>query len=162
MKMIPAAVFVLLLMAAPLCADEAKKTAPREQTMAERAADARAKRGKGRTKVITNADVEKSKGKLIETTGAQEPLEPAPSQTTTEQHEAAKKARASANARLAAAEERVKDLERQLLAVEQSYYEENDLARRDRDIVRRFEDIRRQLTEAQKELAALDGHVPTP
>lgn len=161
MKKIPLAVGALLLMAATLGADEAPKKTTREPTMAERAADARTKRNRGRAKVITNADVAKSKGKLIETTGTQEPLEPAPSQTTTEQHEAAKKAAASVSAKIAAAEELVKDLERQLLAIEQSYYEENDLARRDGELFRRFEDVSRQLTDARRELSLL-GTTTTP
>ena len=161
MKKTPLAVCALLL-AATLAADEAPTKTTREPSMAERAADARGKRGKGRTKVITNADVAKSKGKLIETTGAQEPLEPAPSQTTTERHEAAKKSRAAASAKIAAAQERVKDLERQLLAIEQSYYDEENFARRDGELVRRFQDISRQLIESRKDLAALDGEAPTP
>lgn len=162
MKKISLAVCTLLLLTATLGADEARTTMNREPTMAERAAAARAKRSKGSTKVITNADVARSKGRLIETTGTQEPLEPAPSQTTTEQHEAGRKARAALNAAIAAAETRVKELERQLLALEQSYYEENDLARRDGELVRRFEDTSRQLAEGRKQLLALAGTTPTP
>lgn len=162
MKKIPLAVCALLLVAATLGADEAQEKPTREQTMAERAAAARTKRNKGGTRVITNADVEKSRGKLIETSGAQEPIEPAPTETTTERHEAQKKAHTAASAKIAAAEALVKDLERQLLAIEQSYYEENDLARRDGEIVRRFEDISRRLEEARKDLSALDGKARTP
>lgn len=162
MKKIPLAVCALLLMAATLGADEAQKQKPREQTMAERAAAARAKRSKGTTKVITNADVRKSKGKLIENSGTQAPLEAPPEQSMTERHEADKKAQAAATAQLASAKALVEDLERQLLAIEQSYYEESDLDRRDGELVRRFDDVSRQLTEARKQLEALDGTTPTP
>jgi len=162
MKKIPLAVCALLLMAATLGADEAQKQKPREQTMAERAAAARAKRSKGTAKVITNEDVRKSKGKLVETTGSQAPLEPAPTQSMTERHEADKTARAAATAQLAAARDLVKSLEIQLLGIEQSYYEESDLDRRDGELVRRFNDVSRQLQDARKELEALDGTTPTP
>lgn len=162
MRMMPLAVCALLLVTATVRADEAQEPKPREQTMAERAAAARTKRKPG-GKVITNEDVRKSKGRLSETTGPLEPLEPAPSQSTTERHEADRKARAAAAAQRAAAEELVRNLERQLLAIEQSYYEENDLERRDGELVRRFDDISRQLADARKQLAGLDGTTtPTP
>ena len=115
---------------------------------------AKEKRKKSTTKVITNSDVKKSKGKLQETN-----VGPAPSadaaagggatQSTTEKHEADKKARKENEAAIAALDKQIADLEQELARVEQSYYEENDPDRRDTEIVRRFADVKKQLDAAR-------------
>ncbi|HEX8169508.1 MAG TPA: hypothetical protein VF824_03085 [Thermoanaerobaculia bacterium] len=113
----------------------------------------KAKRKTSTTRVITNADVKKSKGKLVE----QKPTAPAdapPSQTLTEKYEAERAQRAASEARLASAQALVNDLERELARIEQSYYDENDLDRRDREIVKRFNDTKAKLDAARKELDA--------
>lgn len=157
MNLLPIALSALLLAAPPaLGSDEKpKEETPRAKTMAERAAAARANRKKSTAKVITNADVRKSGGKLIENSGAMTPVDPAPTATLTEKHAADRQERALAEARLQAARKAVADLERELLAIEQTYYEESDLSRRDGEIVRRFNSVSEALTAARADLESL-------
>jgi hypothetical protein len=119
--------------------------------------NAKEKRKKSSTKVITNADVKKSKGKLAErpATSTAEPA-PEPEQSLTEKHAADRKKRLELEAAKAVLDKQVADLEAQLAAVEQSYYEENDLNRRDTEIVRRFKDVKNQLEAARAARAALE------
>ncbi|MBV8519706.1 MAG: hypothetical protein JO197_20105 [Acidobacteria bacterium] len=112
-------------------------------------------RKKSSTKVITNADVKKSKGKLIERpAGSLPPVQPLPPQMSAEEFEASRRARAAGDARAEAIQKRVTELEIQLSQIEQSYYDENDLQRRDTEIVRRFEETKKQLDATRAELAA--------
>ena len=113
---------------------------------------AKAKRKKSTTKVITNADVKKSKGAIVETKLAPLP-EVKAEPSLVERHEAKKKAETESATKLAAAREQVAKLEKELAAIEQQYYEENDLNRRDTEIVRRFKDVKKKLDAAR---AALD------
>jgi membrane-bound lytic murein transglycosylase B len=107
------------------------------------------------TKVITNADVKKSKGKIVETPAGSLPyVEPLPAQTSIEKQEADRTARLANEARVDKAQKHVAELEIALTQIEQSYYDENDLQRRDTDIVRRFEETKKQLDAARAELAA--------
>jgi hypothetical protein len=122
---------------------------------------AKSKRRKSTSKVITNADVKKSKGKIVETKLAPLP-ETAPSAGMVEIHEATKKASAEERARIESAAAKVADLEEELAAIEQQYYEENDLDRRDREIVARFNDARRRLDDARRQLAAYSSAVDKP
>ena len=115
---------------------------------------AKAKRKKSTTKVITNADVKKSKGAIAETTLAPLP-ESAAGPSLVEQHAARKKAEAENAEALRTSKEKVAKLEQELAAIEQQYYEENDLDRRDTEIVRRFKDVRTKLDAARAELAKL-------
>jgi hypothetical protein len=163
MKLLPIALSALLLAASPaLGSDEKpKEETARPKTMAERAAAARANRKKSTAKVITNADVRKSGGKLIENSGALAPVEPAPTATLSEKHAADRQERARSDARLDAARKVVADLERELLAIEQSYYEESDLERRDGEIARRFNSVSAALTAARAELALLLPEPPS-
>jgi|tagenome__1003787_1003787.scaffolds.fasta_scaffold19547782_1 hypothetical protein len=89
-------------------------------------------------KVITNADVKKAKGKLVEL-----PARPAAPVVTPanslEQHQAQLKATATAERTKAEATKKVADLEKELAAIEQTYYEENDPAYRDDVIKKKFE-----------------------
>lgn len=109
---------------------------------------AKSKRQKSTSKVITNADVKKSKGKIVETPN----LSPAPAAkepTLTEQHEAKKAAEKAANELRVKREQLVADLENELAAIEQQYYEENDLNRRDTEIVKKFNDVKAKLDAAR-------------
>lgn len=118
---------------------------------------AREKRKKSTTKVITNADVKKSKGKIVETNAPATPVEPGPAPVTLEQHAATRRAQADTAAKVAAAEKVVAELEQELAAVEQQYYDENDLDRRDTEIVKRFADVKTKLEKARDDLAKLNG-----
>ena len=114
------------------------------------------KKKKSTTKVITNADIKKSKGVVKENTSAVAPVEAAAPQTSlAEQQETSYRDRHAREAVLAVATQRVAALESELIAIEQSYYDENDLDKRDKDIVKRFEDVKAKLDVARKELAAL-------
>lgn len=157
-------VLLALLVAAPAAVgatDPPKEERSRTQSMADQAKAARGKRKKSTTKVITNADVKKSGGRIIENSGAMTPIEPAPTQTLTEKQAAERKARQLADSRVAAAQGRVADLEKELAAIEHEYYEENDLDRRDHEVVKRFEDVNRRLKAARKTLTALLAEPPT-
>ena len=125
------------------------------QDLVEASKSAKEQRRKSTGKVITNADVKKSKGKIGQTTLPPLAVEAPPPGTTMEQHEAAKKAAAADDARLAAAQQSVTELEKELLMIEQKYYEENDLQRRDDVIVPRFNEVRLKLDAARKELESL-------
>lgn len=117
------------------------------------AKDAKAKRRKSTSKVITNSDVKKSRGKVGATIVAAAPVKPEP--TLIETHRASRAALAETAARKALAEVLVANLEKELRGIEQLYYEESDLHRRDTEIVRRFNDVRSRLDIARDELAAL-------
>jgi len=125
--------------------------------LVEAAKEAKAKRKKSTTKVITNADVKKAKSKLIENKGAEAvPVEPLPTESTLQKHERQRKESAAAEVKLAVAKATVAQFEKELAAIEQKYYEEDDLDRRDLELVRRFNDTKAKLEAAKKELEALD------
>ncbi len=125
---------------------------------------AKSKRKTSSTKVITNADVKKSKGKVT-----QKPASTTPAAETkkepglVEKYEADRAARIAAEERLAAAQARVTELEAELARIEKSYYEENDLDRRDQVITRQFEDTKAKLEEARNAaVAAADPQASAP
>jgi hypothetical protein len=120
------------------------------------AKEAKAKRKKSTAKVITNADVKKSKGTIAQTTLPPLP-ETKPQPSLVELHEAKKKAEAAGIEQLRAAKEKVAKLEKELTAIEQQYYEENDLDRRDTELVRRFNDVKTKLDAARAELTAISS-----
>ena len=111
---------------------------------------------KSSRKVITNADVKKSKGKIKE-------LPPSPSTTAAKPAGAGKsslqlqeeqrRAADIATKRVVAAKAKVGDLEKELSSLEQRYYEANDLNYRDTTIAERFRQTKQQLDGARKELA---------
>ena len=130
---------LLALLLALLAADDSLVGAAKE---------AKEKRKKSTTKVITNADVKKSKGKIATTPNVSaEPVAPAP--TSTELHEAARKAEKELAAKRAASDELIAALEKELAAIERSYFDENDLNKRDTVIVKRFNDVRAKLDAAR-------------
>jgi len=116
---------------------------------------AKAKRKKSTSKVITNADVKKSKGVLVESSATLEPVEAVAEESLVEKQERMRKARTEHAAALQTAEENVATLEKELAALEQHYYDEHDLDRRDGELVRRFEATRQKLEAARAELAKL-------
>ena len=116
---------------------------------------AKAKRKKSTSKVITNADVKKAKGTVVETSAKQKPVDETPAPSLVEQQEAMRKARTVHDAKLTAAMAEVEKLEKELAAVEQQYYEENDLDRRDTELVRRFSETKQKLDAAREVLAGL-------
>jgi hypothetical protein len=127
-------------------------TAASADDLVSAAKAAKAKRKKSTTKVITNADVKKAKGTLIENQLAEVPAVPPRNETLLEKQARERKERTAADGKLAAAEQAVAHLAKELAALEQKYYEENDLDRRDGELVRRFNDVKAKLDAARKEL----------
>lgn len=121
-------------------------------TLVDVARDAKEKRRKSTSKVITNADVKKSKGKVQTTNAPTTPVVREPSMM--EKHQATRAAEAAAAAHKAKYETVIAQLEKELAAIEQSYYNENDLTKRDTQLVARFDDVKAKLDAARKALAA--------
>jgi hypothetical protein len=112
-------------------------------------------------KVITNADVKKSKGNLVVL-----PLKPTeaaatasqPQKTSLQKQDEQRKASGVASIRVTTAEKKVGELEKELRRIEDAYYAENDPNYRDKTITDRFNQTKKQLDDARKELAdARDG-----
>src|SRR4051812_35441192 len=104
-----------------------------ESDVVKAANDAKANRTKTTKKVITNADVKKSKTPLGTTNPA--PVAPvAPKKSEDEIFHT----RVDVEAKLKAAEKKVSDLEKQLVLDEQAYYDEGDSNYRDTVIKSRF------------------------
>lgn len=123
-----------------------------------------AKKKKSTTKVITNADVKKSTGKLTElpVSGAAE-TQKGPgevSKSTMQKHNEKLRAAASSAKKIADAEKKVKTLERELAKIEQSYYESNDPDYRDKKITAQFADTKVRLEAARKELTDAQAAAP--
>ena len=130
------------------------------------AKDAKGKRKQPSTKVITNADVKKSKGKLIVLSSneakAPESAKEIDPLTPLQRHDANHRERLLVDEKMQAAQARVDELEKELLDVELRYYEENDPDRRDRIIRVKFEETRKALEEARSELEAVKPKEPEP
>lgn len=125
------------------------------QALVETAKASKEKKKKSTTKVITNADVKKSKGAVGVTKTAAAPVVVVPGKSLAEQYESSYHERHAREEQLAAATKTVSELERELTAIEQSYYDENDLEKRDGDIVRRFNEVKSKLDAARKVLDVL-------
>lgn len=124
--------------------------------MVDAAKDAKEKRKKSTSKVITNEDVKKSKGKITELAEKDLPKveKKAAGATLLEQQAADRKLRDEAVVRLAAAEKSVSDLEREMVRIEQRYFEENEPNVRDTSIAQWFAETKARLEKARLELAA--------
>lgn len=130
----------------------AQEQPPKDSDLVAAAKKAKAGRVAIPRKPITNADVKKAKGKLIELPGkaAAEAQQPAVEQRSSEEkHQQSMKAAAAADKLQAEATKKVADLEKELAAIEQSYYEENDPAYRD-DVIRKKFDEKKQELEAAR------------
>lgn len=109
---------------------------------------------KSKTKVITNADVKKSSGKVSTTPVAATSTAPAaPAPMTVADQDKLLHDRAAAQKRTDAAQAKVNDLDKELDRLEQAYYAENDPNYRDKTIASRFEETKKQLESARKDLA---------
>lgn len=142
---------ILILILAMAAAGETKD-------LVEAAKEAKSKRKAPSTKVITNADVRKSTGKLIVLPAKPETAvdeKAAPATSTLEQHDADYRARLELDEKLAAVAKKVAELERELEQIEYRYYEENDPDRRDQVIRQHFNEKRQQLEIARKQLEQL-------
>jgi hypothetical protein len=142
------ALAVLLIAASAMYADD----------LTDAARAAKAKRKKSTTRVITNADVKKAKGNVIENKAPAPPVTAQP-ESLVDQQARMRKERAAADASLSAVQRKVADLEKEAALLEQRYYEENDLDRRDGELVQRFTDVKARLDAA---LAELDALTPEP
>ncbi len=119
---------------------------------------------KSKTKVITNADVQKSAGKLmvLPSKTGQPAAASAPQKGPLELQDDERHAREKADVRIATAQKKVDDLEKELRRIEEAYYAENDPNYRDSTIEPRFNQTKKQLDDARKELAdARDGEKKT-
>jgi hypothetical protein len=114
--------------------------------------DAKPKRKKSTSKVITNKDVKKSKGRMTQL-GELQPVPGAESPLAKQSAE--RKTRIETEASVAALEKEIEALEKELVKIEQSYFEENDLNVRDTVIVRKFNETKTKLDAAKAELATL-------
>jgi DNA repair exonuclease SbcCD ATPase subunit len=160
MKPLALAIVLAALAATAAPAAGGEKPAP-SQGVVDAAKDAKAQRRRSTTKVITNADVKKSKGKVATTPNVSDtPIEPQP--TLMEKDQATRAAAKVLAERRAALEKTVAALERDLAAIEQSYYNENDLQRRDTELVKRFGEVKEKLEVARKELAELTPRTEDP
>jgi hypothetical protein len=140
----------LAVLAVPLAADEEAVRAAKEQ---------KAKRKSSTTRVITNADLPKTKGKVVDSGREMTPVAPPPVEGSLERHEAGRRAEQLAAEQISAAERLVQSIETELAAIEKSYFDESDLDRRDTEIVRRFEEAGERLRRARE---ALDVLRPKP
>jgi hypothetical protein len=104
-------------------------------------------------KVITNADVKKSSGKVTSVPVATSTAAPAAAPMTIADQDKLLHDRAAAQKRTDAAQTKVNDLDKELDRLEQAYYAENDPNYRDNTIAERFEQTKKQLESARKELA---------
>jgi DNA repair ATPase RecN len=124
-------------------------------TLVGTAKTAKANRRKSTGKVITNADVKKSKGKIGQTT-ATAPVDGQPEESLVDKQLAMRKARAEYKTSSTAAREAVAQLEKEVATLEQQYYDEHDLDRRDGELVRRFNEAKKKLDDARAALAKLE------
>ncbi|HET7704905.1 MAG TPA: hypothetical protein VFM36_02345 [Thermoanaerobaculia bacterium] len=153
--------------ATPPASDSSQDPKAPTKDLVSAAKDAKGKRKQPSTKVLTNADVKKSKGKLIvlSSTEKAEPetvakeVDPL---TPMQRHDATYRERLVTDEKTRVAQARVDALEKELLELESRYYEENDPDRRDRVIRSKFEEVRKSLDEAKAELEAVRPKDPEP
>lgn len=157
------AILCVLIYGAPASAGEEKKQpaeagAPSKAgapTLVETAKQTKARRKTSSTKVITNKDVKKSKGKLIVLSTPVGDKPAAPTETTgpLQKQDTKYRQRKEAQEHLDTTQKKVDGLQKELESIEQQYYEENDPNYRDQVIQKRFAQTKRQLEDARQELA---------
>lgn len=140
-----------LLFALPLLAQESPKTTSPD--LVKQAHDAKAKRKKSSTKVLTNKDVKNSKGKITVLPPSSKPVAKNDQLPTLAEQDANYRLRKVATERVDAAQKKVDGLQKDLDSIEQRYYAENDPNYRDNVIQQRFAQTKRQLEDAQHDLA---------
>ena len=162
-----ALVILALTFGAPVSSPALPGKGAGTEDLVQAAKDAKSKRKKPATKVLTNKDVKNSKGTLIvlpEAKGkaAQEKKAAGPSPLV--QHDLNYRARLELQEALAEASEKVAALEKELALAESLYYEENDPDRRDGVIRKQFEETQQKLEEAKAELKELspEPRAPSP
>jgi hypothetical protein len=139
----------LLVLALMLAALQSDTTA-----LVEAAKEAKAKRKTSTSKVITNADVKKSKGKVTQRPGSTAPdVKPEP--TLLEKQAADRAALLVIETKRAELEKTIAALAPEVAALEQKYYETDDLDQRDKVVAPKFADMKAKLDAAKKELDAL-------
>jgi hypothetical protein len=146
--------------AAVLIGGEPEKTttttdAQPKKDVVETAKESKAKRKKSTTKVLTNKDVKKSKGKLIVISTPEEDKKPVAAPATVENQHDRYVARTETREKIVEVEKKVGALERAVDDLEQQYYAANNPTYRDEVISKRFVQSKRQLDEARQELADL-------
>jgi hypothetical protein len=104
-------------------------------------------------KVITNADVKKSSGKVTTLPPATSTTPAAAPKGSIAEQDKLLHDRAAAQKRTDTAQTKVNDLDKELDRLEQAYYAENDPNYRDKTIAGRFEETKKQLESARKDLA---------
>ncbi len=157
MRRIAFVLFLLLAVGAqrPAAGQDAPKK-PDDSPLVKAAKASGGPKKKSTKKVITNADVKKSAGKLVvlpPKEGQPTATAPDPQKGPLEKQDDARRARDAASLRVTTAQKKVGDLEKELRRLEDAYYAENDPNYRDSTIEQRFNQTKRQLDDARKELA---------
>lgn len=132
---------------------------------ASKAAKEKKKKG-STTRVLTNEDVKKAKGVLVERKASDEPVDPA-GESMMQKHLRVRQATAELEGRISLLQTDLAALEKELIEIERSYYEENDLDRRDQVVAARFAETKAardlmaaRLEAIRAELSALAGDRP--
>lgn len=152
-----AAVGLLLVASASTAAQEPPPD-PKLGKAVKAAAEAKARntRKKPASRVITNDDVKRSKGTLIELAPTAEPAgetKPAGPPTQAQQDERYHQ-RLKAEEQVKAAQAAVETANLALAAIEQQYYEEDDPNIRDLEIRKRFAEAKGKAADAKRDLDA--------
>lgn len=118
---------------------------------------------KSTKKVITNADVKRSKGNLkVLPAKAGEQTAPVDNRGPLQKQDDDRRARSEASLRVTSAQKKVDELQKELRRIEDAYYAENDPNYRDSTIEAQFNQTKKQLDDARKELAdARDAQMKT-
>ncbi len=148
MKMAITFLCVAACFSTPIVAQEAEK----KPDLVTTAKQSKEKRKKSSTRVITNKDVRKSKGKLIVLTTPADKTAPQAA-TPAQDPDKLFRERRDATERLQAAQKKVDGLQKELDSIEQQYYRENDPNYRDQVIQQRFAQTKRHFDDARQELA---------
>ena len=122
--------------------------------LVEAAKDGKAKRKTSGRRVITNADLAKSKGKVIQR--KPEDLAPLPPvESLIDKHEAQRKAKALLDEQLRTLDATIAALVNEVAVIEQAYFEAHDLDYRDKELVAKFTETKAKLDKARAEREAL-------
>ena len=147
---------LMILMVLSAASAFAQQTPPQEDSPLVKAAKASGgPKKKSTKKVITNADVKKSNGKLVVTDKKVTPAATGTpdKRTSLEKQSDDRHAMDAATVRVSTAQKKVDDLTKELRRIEDAYYAENDPNYRDATIAKQFSQAKAQLDDARKELA---------